>query len=321
MRRIAPLLAMIVSLALLQIPPAAAGRAGGGEARRTLVTTVPVSVRFLPDTYGKVGVAQLVTVRFSQPVADKAAAERAITVTADKPLPRGSWGWVSDRAAVYRPKTFWPAHATISFDVRLRGVALWARGTTTYVGSALADDTFVLRTGRNLVLTIRNATHRLEVARDGLVIKTFPVSLGRPDYPTLRGIKVLSDDNFKRFWMSGQERNGGRSWNLSVPYALRLTASGEFIHGAPWATHRIGLWNGSHGCVNMFPRHAKWLYQRVRRGDPVITRGTERRMPTTDGRPGALWNHPWATWRELSAADHAGATVLSDARSAATAGP
>ena len=51
--------------------------------------------------------------------------------------------------------------------------------------------------------------------------------------------------------MTGASIGAEEDYTLQVPYAIRLTNSGEFIHAAPWATSRIGRWNGSHGCTNL----------------------------------------------------------------------
>jgi lipoprotein-anchoring transpeptidase ErfK/SrfK len=87
---------------------------------------------------------------------------------------------------------------------------------------------------------------------------------------------------------------GSEAYDLDVPYAMRMTASGEFLHGAPWNDY-IGVANRSHGCTNLTLSSARWVYSQVLEGDPVITRGTGRSTEPYNGL-GGVWNVPWSTW-------------------------
>src|SRR5262249_59222871 len=55
------------------------------------------------------GVGLPIILNFSQPVQYKAAVEKALAVSAQKPVP-GAWRWVTDEQVVYRAETYWPAH-------------------------------------------------------------------------------------------------------------------------------------------------------------------------------------------------------------------
>jgi len=39
---------------------------------------------------------------------------------------------------------------------------------------------------------------------------------------------------------------------------------------------------------------ARWVFDRVREGDPIVTKGTGRQTESWNG-PGGVWNVPWAT--------------------------
>lgn len=267
------------------------------------VTNVPVGYRISPGTSGKYGVGQLVTIKFDRPIARRSNVEEAITVTSNrkKKMSKGAWGWVDRQTAIYRPKKFWPGNARVAFDVDLKGVLLGADGRTHYVGDRNRE--YVLRTDRKLVIKIRDAKHRLYVYRGNKLIKSFPVSLGKVSggYKTRSGIKILTGEQYVKLRMIGTDRLTGEDWDVISPYSIRLTPTGEFIHGAPWANSRIGLANGSHGCTNMRVADAKWLFHRVMRGDPTVTTGTGRPMEVTNGTPGAYWNYSWKEWRQKSA--------------------
>ncbi len=259
---------------------------------------VPVRVHISPDRSDTYGVGQLVTVRFSSPIRRKAAVEKAITVTGSQRLGAGSWGWINDTTAVYRPRKFWPADTDVTFTFAFKGVVMGKTETETLIGAR--DRTFTLHIGGRFVMSIRDSKHRLYVERDGKTVRSFPVSLGKRKWETLSGIKILTGEKYVRLRMVGYDPGEKSRWDVVAPYSIRLTPNGEFIHGAPWAAYRMGKANGSHGCTNMFPRHAKWLYKRVTPGDPVVTRGTGRPMSTDNGVPGAYWNYSWRAWRQKS---------------------
>ena len=74
---------------------------------------------------------------------------------------------MSDTQLRWRPIDFWPAHATVDID---------AGGTKSS-----------FRTGDALVATIDDATHQMEIMRNGELEKTIPVSLGKKGYETPNG--------------------------------------------------------------------------------------------------------------------------------------
>ena len=93
------------------------------------------------------------------------------------------------------------------------------------------------------------------------------------------------------------EPNGG--YVVNVQWAMRLTWGGEFIHSAPWSTGAQGRYNVSHGCVNLAPRNAKWLFDITHVGDPVIVKGTERTL--IHGNGWTAWDRPWSEYVKGSA--------------------
>ena len=288
---------------------AASLRATAKRGSRSGDKIVRVKPELSPGPSEKYGVAQVVTMKFPVSIDRKKQVERAITIEGfrngkkDKPvaLPVGRWGWTDSRTAVYRPKEFWPGNATIKFTVSLKGVVVANEDGTTYQGGPHSDLVHKMRTGRKLVLEIKNSSHQLKVRKNGRVVKRFGVSLGKAKWETRSGIKVLSNTKYRKLRMTGTDRYTGETWDVISPYSMPLTTNGEYIHGAPWARHRIGSANGSHGCTNMNSEDARWLFNRVRAGDPVVTKGTSRSMHEglayTQGKP---WTYSWKNWKKKS---------------------
>lgn len=293
-------------------PPAEAGtlrsQAKAAAGSREKVEGIRIKPTLSPGGGRKFGVAQVVTMRFPVSINRKARVEKFIEVVGrtknGKPraLPKGRWGWVDDRTAVYRTKSFWPANTSIKFKVNLRNRLIAKYGKTRYVGSDASEFVHKLRTGRRLVITVNNGTHKIYVRKNGKKIRTFGTSLGKSGYETRSGVKVLGDTKYKMLRMRGRDRFTGETWDVMSPYSIPLTTNGEFIHGAPWARHRIGYANGSHGCTNMNVEDVRWLFYKVRRGDPVVTKGTGRKMydglAFTEGKP---WAYSWRQWKAKSA--------------------
>ena len=271
---------------------------------------VKVRPSLSPNSSQRVGVAQVVTLRFPVAINRKAKVADAIKVRGYKvdkknkkvALPRGKWGWVGSRTAVYRPKKFWPGETKLRFTVDLKGVTVAKTAEETYVGSDDASFVQDVKTRRSFVLKVSNKDKRISAYRNGKHIKSFGVSLGKKGYETRSGIKVLTGIKYRNIRMRGTDRITGETWDVVSPWSLPLTTNGEFIHGAPWARFRIGRANGSHGCTNMNAEDARWIFKRVREGDPVVTKGTGRSMPRSLSYPqGEYWTYSWSEWKKLAA--------------------
>jgi hypothetical protein len=92
--------------------------------------------------------------------------------------------------------------------------------------------------------------------------------------------------------------NSPDGYRSKVQLPMRLTWGGEFMHSAPWSVADQGKRNVSHGCINLAPDVATWLYNRVQLGDPVVVANTERKVEDGDG--WTEWTVDWQTWLEKS---------------------
>jgi lipoprotein-anchoring transpeptidase ErfK/SrfK len=283
---------------------AASATGPGGTALSTLtVHTLPAEhvlhATISPDAGETVGVGQPITVTFDTPVTDRAAVQHALTVATSRPIGAAGWHWFSSTRVEYRPQNYWPAHTSVTVHANLSGVQA---GPTTF-GALDSSSAFTI--GRSQILSISDVTHQMGVYRDGVLIRTVPVSLGQHigTWVTRSGIKtIMSIQRTVEMNSATVGITGAGSYDEIVPYAMRLTWSGEYIHGAPWSEYAQGSYDVSHGCVNISLANAEWLYGNSMVGDVVDTTGTGRPMEWDGNGTGGVWNMPWSIWQSNSAA-------------------
>ncbi|MGB7981500.1 MAG: L,D-transpeptidase [Candidatus Nanopelagicales bacterium] len=244
-----------------------------------------------PETYG-VGIVVRIILDRNVPTSARTAVTDRITVSSTVPIGEAGWAWTDRRTAVFRPRGFWPAHAEVTVRAQPTGEVIGQKSGRDLRWAGAADSSF--RIGPSRVMTIDARTDQATVVRDGALVRTIPVSLGMPGWETRSGTKVLME-KYRVKRMTSQSIGAEDPYILDAPNAIRLTATGEFIHAAAWATSRLGVRNGSHGCTNVSQADARWLYKHHLYGDPVITTGTSRPMEVDNG-AGGVWNVPWETW-------------------------
>jgi lipoprotein-anchoring transpeptidase ErfK/SrfK len=242
-----------------------------------------------------VGVGMPIIVRFNTAVRDRAAVEQALTVTSSKPA-EGAWSWVSDTEVHYRPKDYWPAYSDVKLDVNLKNVDA-GRGVW-----GMASRTVKFRTGSSMVSVVDVDRHTLSVFRNGKKTRVIPVTTGKAEFLTRNGIKVILEKHTMKIMDSttvGIPKSSPEYYRLEVPYAMRVTWSGEFVHAAPWSTGDQGRDNVSHGCVGMSMSNAIWLFNQSQVGDIVKVVGSSR--PLEPGNGYTDWNVSWTDWLAGSA--------------------
>jgi lipoprotein-anchoring transpeptidase ErfK/SrfK len=208
-----------------------------------------------PSPGDVVGVAAPVTVTFTKPVVDRAAAERSISFATGtgQPAPSGSFSWPNSSAVTFTPSGYWPAHSDVTvmaFDVKMS-----------------------FDTGASVVGVADLSAHTFTVSIDGQVAREMPASMGKPKFPTPIGSftalekqnVVVMDSRTIGIPLSDPE-----GYKLTVYDAVRVTWGGVYVHGAPWSTGSQGNSNVSHGCINLSPDNAAWYYDTVSIGDPII---------------------------------------------------
>jgi lipoprotein-anchoring transpeptidase ErfK/SrfK len=199
-----------------------------------------------------VGVAHPIIVRFTGPVADRAAAEGSIKVVSPAEM-TGTFKWRSDDVVEWTPDTLWPAHSTITMMAGGERRSFGTGSTVLGVGSI--------------------SNHTFTVSIDGVIQRQMPASMGKPKHPTPVGtFSVL--EKYKSIVMDsrtiGIPLEDPEGYKLTVADAVRITWGGVYVHSAPWSVGSQGYENVSHGCINLSPDNALWYFNNVGIGDPVV---------------------------------------------------
>ncbi|MFJ8432497.1 Ig-like domain-containing protein [Kitasatospora sp. NPDC094019] len=254
---------------------------------------------FTPEDGSTVGVGMPVSLRFSRPVTDRAAVERAVAVTADPPV-EVAGHWFGNQRLDLRPRGYWAAGTKVAVALRLKDV----QGAPGEFGTQNKDVRFTV--GRAQVSSVDLDTHTLTVraGQGGRVVRVLKVSGGDAKHTTYRGVLVVSE-KYRVTRMNSQTVGMGDEYDIKdVPHAMRLTNSGTFVHGNYWANPSVfGTANTSHGCIGLADAKggasgetpAGWLFEHTIPGDVLeVKASTGDAVPPSNGLNG--WNLPWAQW-------------------------
>jgi lipoprotein-anchoring transpeptidase ErfK/SrfK len=233
-------------------------------------------------------------VRFGRAIPEdkRADVQKRMTVRTTPEQP-GIWHWYSPTEVHYRPKEFWKAGTQIHYKLQTGGLPM---GGGWYGRNDLTVD---LKVGPAVVMTVDNKTKRMTVTKDGKVIKTIKVSLGKKATPSSSGTMVVIEKLRKTVFDTLEELGPVEGYRTKIDYAQRITWGGEFIHAAPWSEGQQGSVNVSHGCVNVSMKDGAWLFGQTKIGDPITVKGTERKLQNGNG--WTDWNMTWAEYVEGSA--------------------
>jgi lipoprotein-anchoring transpeptidase ErfK/SrfK len=222
---------------------------------------------FNPVNGSTVGVAKPIIINFQRPIADAGMAEQAIHISSTPPV-AGKFYWMTPTQLRWRPLSFWPAHTAVHID---------AAGT-------MSD----FMTGDTLLATADDATHQMTITRNGVVEKTFPMSMGMAagGHQTANGTyyvleklpSVVMDSS-----TYGVPVNSAYGYKVTVTDAVRFDNSGNFVHSAPWSVGDQGKRDVSHGCINLAPADAKWFYSNFGSGDPIVVKNSVGTYSKNDG--------------------------------------
>lgn len=273
----------------------ALGLGGATSRQMTFETHSPENLTMayvVPSEGEVVGVGQPVSVQFDENIPNRLAAQQAIKITTNPPV-EGAFYWLNNREVRWRPQAYWKPGTTVEVAVNTYGVDL---------GDGLFGQeniTTHFSIGDEVITRVDDNTKTMTVTRNGQVIKTMPVSMGKNSTPTNNGTYIVGDRRSHMVMDSstyGVPTNSPNGYRTEVDWATQISYSGIYVHAAPWSVGSQGYSNVSHGCLNVSTSNGQWFYDNSKRGDIVeITNTVGSILPGTEGL--GDWNIPWSQWK------------------------
>lgn len=254
---------------------------------------------------GRYGIGTVVVARFDEPITDKAAAERRLKVTTNPPV-SGSWFWLDNQNAHWRPPQYFSPGTTVTVEANIYGVA---------VGDGLygqEDARVSFQIGDAHVAIADDVTKQVTVYNNGALVRTMPTSMGMGGTQTIngqtisfwtqRGIYTVLDKANPVIMDSstyGLPINSRLGYRETISWATRISVDGIYLHQLDSTVWAQGNTDVSHGCLNLNADNAEWFYNFSVPGDVVEVRNT-------GGEPLQMWQNgdwtvPWEQWRLGSA--------------------
>jgi lipoprotein-anchoring transpeptidase ErfK/SrfK len=284
------------------------GKAVTKTSRFTTVTPWNFTLPYLEDTStativsgGTYGVGMVVSIQFDEPITNKAAAEKAISITS-KPAVKGAFFWLSDQTVHWRPAHYWNPGTQVSVQANVYGVevgnGLWGQ----------QDVSTHFKIGASHIAIADARSHQVKVYWNGKLVRTMPTSMGRGGcVPGTDGQRICLWTPPGTYTVMNRQRSvvmDSASYGLphSSPYgyketiywATRISSDGIFLHELMATVWAQGHVNVSHGCVNLNHVNALWYYRTSYVGDvvTVVHSGGEPLHVWQNGD----WSVPWKTW-------------------------
>ena len=254
---------------------------------------------------GTFGIGAIVVAHFDEPIDNREAAERRLSVTTTPPV-KGSWFWMDDQNAHWRPEKYYAPGTSVTVKADIYGVPL---GDGLY---GQEDSTATFTIGDAHVSVADDTTKQVSVYDNGKLVRTMPTSMGRGGTETVGG-QTLS------FWTPpgvytvmdkanpvimdsstyGLPINSRLGYRETIPYATRISPDGIYLHQLNATVWAQGNTDTSHGCLNLSGENAEWFYNFSRPGDVVEVRDT-------GGPPLPVWQNgdwtvSWSEWLKGSA--------------------
>ncbi|MDG3010371.1 L,D-transpeptidase family protein [Rhodococcus sp. D2-41] len=254
---------------------------------------------------GTYGVGTVVVAHFDEAIDDKAAAEKTLTVKTDPPV-QGSWYWLDNQNAHWRPQNYYQPGTKVTVDAKLYGKK---------VGDGLygqEDEHVAFQIGDSHVSIADDDTKMVTVYENGQVARTMPTSMG------MGGEEVVGGKTI-HFWTQpgtytvmdkanpvimdsstfGLPINSRLGYKESINWATRISTDGIYLHELESTVWAQGNTDTSHGCLNLNPTNAKWFYNFSQPGDVVEVKNTGG--PALEVWQNGDWSVPWSEWAAGSA--------------------
>jgi len=251
------------------------------------------------------GVGMVVVARFDEPIDNKANAERHLVVTTNPPV-AGSWNWIDDQTAHWRPEKYYAPGTSVAVAANLYGTAL---GDGLY---GEEDEHVSFKIGDSHVSIADDNTKQVSVFDNGNLVRTMPTSMGMGGTETIGGTTLS-------FWTPpgvytvmdkanpvimdsstfGLPINSRLGYRVTIPWATRISMDGIYLHQLNATVWAQGNTDTSHGCLNLNSDNAQWFYNFSVPGDVVEIRNTGG--PPLKLSQNGDWTVPWNEWRKGSA--------------------
>ena len=266
---------------------------------------IEVQGGFAPNENTRYGVGTIVVAHFDEAITNKALAEKNMIVRTEPPV-QGSWYWVSDSVAHWRPETYYAPGTRIDVDLNMYGLDL---GQGMY---GQADAQATLNIGDAHIAVANDITKQVSVFDNGRLVRTMPTSMGRG------GTSTFGDKTFHWWTPSGTyvvldkgevvtmdsstygvPAGTADSYKRKIGWATRISTDGIYLHHLDDTIWAQGNTNLSHGCLNLSGDNARWYFDMVQPGDIVEVRYTGG--PPLTLAQGGDWSVPWTDWVKGSA--------------------
>lgn len=250
------------------------------------------------------GVGTVVVAHFDESIDDKANAERHLSVTTNPPVP-GSWYWVDDQNAHWRPEKYYAPGTTVTVDANLYGTPL---GDGLY---GAEDERVAFTIGDAHVSVADDNTKQVSVYDNGKLVRTMPTSMGMGGTETIGdttisfftppGVYTVMDKANPVIMDSstfGLPTNSRLGYRESIAYATRISTDGIYLHQLNSTVWAQGNTDTSHGCLNLNGDNAAWFFDFSVPGDVV-------EIKNTGGKPLQVsqngdWTLSWDQWKQGS---------------------
>ncbi|TSD96135.1 L,D-transpeptidase family protein [Skermania sp. ID1734] len=246
------------------------------------------------------GVGIVIVAHFDEPITNKDAAQRAMTVTTNPPV-AGAWHWFDNQNAHWRPEHYYAPGTTVKVSAKLYGVQV---GDGLF-GQSDVDASF--RIGDAHISTADDNTKMVTVTDNGKVVRTMPTSMGRGGSETVGGRTISFWTPSGIYTVLGKANpvvmdsatyglpvNSRLGYKEKIPWATQISPDGIYLHQLNATVWAQGNTDTSHGCLNLNSDNAEWFYNFSQIGDVVqiVNSGGPPQDPTNNGD----WTIPWSQW-------------------------
>jgi lipoprotein-anchoring transpeptidase ErfK/SrfK len=223
-------------------------------------TPPPLKVVKLAPRGSEIGVRReaAISIRFSEPVLDRAAAETAFSLA---PAVSGRFEWLEPTVMRFLPNEVLPPETRVRVTL-----AAGPEGVSGESGGFFEEPyEYSFLTQPDKLIVVNLSSQRLTLFEGGQAVWSTPVATGvyRAETPTGQ---FLVTHKWSTLRMRGTNPSGISYDIPNVPWVMSFL--GDYtIHGAPWR-NQFGF-PQSNGCVSMSTAASKYLYDRTPLGTPV----------------------------------------------------